>query len=96
MRTIDADALLKKIEEDAEFYLVGDDENSKAVGSTLLSVMEQINAMPTVKPQRMKGKWINNYRCSVCGYSEKNYSDAPNNFCPVCGADIRGGQDESD
>lgn len=82
MRTIDADALLKKIEEDADFYLVGDDENSKAVGSTLLDVKEQINAMPTVEPQRIRGKWIPHHdevmlfdgistggvSCSECGW----------------------------
>lgn len=49
MRTIDADALLKKIDEDSDFYLVGDDENSKAVGCALLGVKEQINAMPTIE-----------------------------------------------
>ena len=52
MRTIDADALLKKIDEDADFYLVGDDENSKAVGGALLGVKEQINTMPTIEPHK--------------------------------------------
>lgn len=91
MRTIDADALLKKIEEDADFYLVGDDENSKAVGSTLLDVKEQINAMPTVEPQRMKGKWIpqgwnDTYcKCSCCDAVYVT-AEIPYNYCPNCGS----------
>lgn len=103
MRLIDADALLKKIEEDAEFYLVGDDENSMAVGGALLSVMEQIKTMPTIEPQRMRGRWIDGYlneyhtariaTCSCCGYdgvpAVKEY-----NFCPNCGAWMEG-QDET-
>lgn len=97
MRTIDADALLKKIEEDADFYLVGDDENSKAVGSTLLDVKEQINAMPTVEPQRMRGKWIlhidnlfpveSTMECNQCHEHQPVTID--DNFCPNCGADMR-------
>lgn len=65
MRLIDADALLKKIEDDAEFYLVGDDENSKAVGSALLDVMEQINAMPTIEPDWNELLVI----CDNCGHA---------------------------
>ena len=98
MRTIDADALLKKIDEDADFYLVGDDENSKAVWGALLGVKEQINAMPTVKPQRMRGRWKTfgwngvYCECSECG----NIYSYQFNFCPFCGADMREGQDVSD
>lgn len=65
---------------------------------------EDIAAMPTIEPERKRGKWIpdysNNYEerfiCSVCG---KNYKvdtcmGKPMwDFCP-CGADMRGYQDE--
>lgn len=98
MRTIDADALLKKIEEDCDFYLVGDDENSKAVGGVLLGVKEQINAMPTVELQRMKGRWETDMygamddgeylvtRCNVCGtVYEYGHDDR---YCGFCGAEM--------
>ena len=57
-------------------------------------------------PERKKGKWMRQQGdydwadiCSECGesYIGKNYnmsSKPPVNFCPNCGADCRGGQDE--
>lgn len=54
-----------------------------------------IMALPSVQPQRMRGKWIGGElgRCSVCGH-EGNASDIWNGckgmFCPNCGADMRG------
>lgn len=49
------------------------------------------------QPEPKKGRWITKSTngemfdcCSVCGYVEW---DEPKNFCPNCGADMRGGQD---
>lgn len=51
-----------------------------------------IQVLPSAYPK--KGKWIEKstggwhfYRCSECGDVEW---DAPNNYCPYCGADMRG------
>ena len=58
------------------------------------------------QPERKKGKWQDNHRqkfdgtfywfreCSVCGY-ERNDDDSgkDTNFCPNCGADMRGEQE---
>lgn len=51
-------------------------------------------------PEREKGEWISDgmwYKCSACGteYSDDIYnvshdSDYHPNFCPKCGADMRG------
>ena len=55
-----------------------------------------------------KGHWIGEhlkypsgyitfiYHCSECGYEERHaYEDSkPSNFCPNCGADMRGDTDE--
>ena len=66
-----------------------------------------VETIPSVTPERPKGKWIpqdmNNKsygmvstavyyypKCSVCGWSANN-----TNFCPNCGADMRGGEDEA-
>lgn len=54
---------------------------------------------PSAQPERKMGKWIDksggienawNY-CSVCGEQAIDLYD----FCPNCGADMRGGEDES-
>ena len=48
-----------------------------------------------VEPERKKGEWIDlwdRYRCSVCNM-EHNYEE---NFCPNCGADMRGEKNETD
>ena len=56
--------------------------------------------LPSVQPKRPKGRWIrlcekgeereyDNFQCSVCNYRTiDRYMDT--NFCPNCGADMRG------
>ena len=58
---------------------------------------EDIDAMPTIE-ERKKGKWIEldfteawEYKCDQCG----RLSDFKDNFCPYCGADMRGDNHET-
>ena len=62
--------------------------------------VEAIEALPSAQPERKKGKWIDEtfepwglvyhpYKCDQCG----EHSEADSNFCPHCGADMRGEQD---
>ena len=58
-------------------------------------VRESLSNMPSAEPERKTGKWIDknnegvwNY-CSVCGEQAIDLYD----FCPNCGADMRGEQD---
>ena len=59
------------------------------------------------QPERIKGHWVDDctfmgIQCSVCGKSLQDYIHATEyaelmevpNFCPNCGADMRGEQDE--
>ena len=59
-----------------------------------------IMRFPSAEPERKKGEWIydtervadsgwtlNQYHCSECGEQEIG---AKRNFCPNCGADMRG------
>lgn len=59
----------------------------------------KLQMLPSAQQERKKGKWINRslnilypeyerYTCSVCGKHSYNYD-----FCPNCGADMRGEQD---
>ena len=61
-----------------------------------------IMALPSVQPQRMRGKWETIegwdgdvvYRCSKCGEEYVLIDGTPKengyHFCPNCGSDMRG------
>ena len=73
-------------------YLSDEDE---AQNSLLDNILEDIDNMPTVEPERPQGKWITtrtmihdgNPYCTVC--DEENIIRSK--FCPNCGADMRKG-----
>ena len=54
-------------------------------------ILEIIERQPTIEPERKPGKWINEHmdygECSECGFYGMT-----TDFCPNCGADMRGGQ----
>lgn len=65
------------------------------------TMIDALKDLPSVQPERKKGKWIeatadgiitfdkNAYaECSVCG--KKEFLGWRKNFCPNCGADMRG------
>ena len=68
------------------------------------SFLKWLNSKANLEPfaqERKKGKWIDEtfspwglvyhpYRCDQCG----EHSEADSNFCPNCGADMRGETDE--
>ena len=66
--------------------------------------LTEIQNAPSVKPQRPSGKWVNNIHdipiCDQCGYMtpyDRAIDDYEyGNFCPNCGADMRGEEDEDD
>ena len=63
-------------------------------------VYNAINDIPSVEPERQKGKWIKvghwgrSYKCNQCGnyldFDGVNAGRGDANFCPNCGADMRG------
>ena len=53
---------------------------------------EVLRALPPAQPEREKGKWSDGYRwqrCSLCKQTGKKSW----NYCPNCGADMRGEKD---
>ena len=60
--------------------------------------IRSIENLPFAEPERKKGKWIclqrHHHKCSVCGnfldFRGVNAGRGDANFCPNCGADMRG------
>ena len=63
-------------------------------------IIGTINDAPTIETERKKGKWIKEYwngehtrKCSACNITQTvtTYRGKVNfNYCPYCGADMRG------
>ena len=78
------------------------------------NMLEGIHSLPSVQPERKKGKWIKEgsykdrwgdtieiLRCPICEFKHDyscgdtyKHDDGWFNFCPNCGADMRGEQDD--
>ena len=92
------DKIKKRLFETA-FNNIGIKQN---VDETLVDVAENrlenwFNELPSVQPERLKGKWIHQSKfsrieCDQCGKVFRN-TFASKNFCPNCGADMRGAQE---
>lgn len=69
------------------------------------AIFEGVKALPSTQPEQRKGEWIEThertlfsnpdsitYVCSECGYRQYTLYGTPpiTNFCPNCGADMRG------
>lgn len=64
---------------------------------------DALKALPSAQPERKKGRWIKvngktAINCSACYHCSWSLSFEDTvkrfNFCPNCGADMRGEQDE--
>ena len=79
-------------------------KNANMDGDFLADELEFIlSKVPSAQPERKKGRWIKtgqsfvfpekfrNYSCSECGY---DVDKTKLNYCPNCGAEMRGEQDE--
>lgn len=110
MRAIDADALLKSMEDSAqELRTIIDslsDEVDKGIAKgQLISFLEckmRTREAPTLDDLRPKGRWERKedgkVYCSVCQKKalevKKGVWNIPN-FCNHCGADMRGGGEDA-
>lgn len=102
MRLIDADALVKEL---SGKYIVPVDEETRGVAAFMgMQTRQAINNAPTIEAEPIKqGRWIftPDHRegiCSNCQYKifgrpyQNTYMIVPYNYCPNCGADMRGGE----
>ena len=56
MRLIDADALIKFI--DNRYHITWKDDYEGGIKDACMDILEEINKMPTIEPERKTGKWI--------------------------------------
>lgn len=95
MRLIDADALF-------ETLVTGDIRETHQFCYPCKKVLEAIDAQPTVELQRMKGRWIGyagtiGAECSECHkWLDVIQGTAEMNYCPNCGAELRGDEGAAD
>lgn len=89
MRTIDADALIDYIQ------MMPIDLGYREVEE----IEGYVGSMPTIEPEREKARWVKMsdadgifYACSECGEWHGEIS----NFCPNCGAEMKGKVDGRD
>jgi hypothetical protein len=74
-----------------------DIECHMAIRTALRMLRKDLRKLPSAQPERPKGKWVEKPHvygvayCSLCDY-ELHTNDT--NFCPNCGADMRGEQDD--
>ena len=90
MRLIDADALIKFI--DNKYHITWKDDYEGGIKDACMAILEEINKMPTIEPERKRGEWIKldyteawEYKCDQCG----RMSDFEENDCPNCGVRMK-------
>ena len=64
--------------------------------------VEDIEDLPPVTPEQIKGQWLEviddtdssgrkknwHYKCSICGNEDSGWGEY--NYCPICGAEMKG------
>jgi len=99
VKLIDADALIENL--DKTLNELTTDEARGCLCTTII----RIACAPTIEPERKKGEWISgaenfntnySHECSQCGALIDMYHGGADDyfFCPICGADMRGEQNE--
>ena len=89
MRLIDADALEK------EGWSLN--RTIRVNKNTSEYQSKPLRQVPTIEPQRKKGRWTKENACEFCGFQPWFERDIHTlSFCPNCGADMRGDADEND
>lgn len=81
------------------------DESTESYTNGLTDAYNLILQLPSAQPERKKGKWIpvtngrGGFECDECHNYAPSFQDGVewlSDYCPNCGADMRGDTDETD
>ena len=99
-RYIDADELINYLKDLQKPMNIGFGEESVLVSINLKSLISSIESLPTADVrENVNGEWTDHrtlehdgeFYCSNCGFVLDSYiQGAFYNYCPNCGADMRG------
>ncbi len=81
-------------------YCPDDDGCCSKAGCDIREMLDEIEALPTAKPEVHRGRWIpieydsyadgdpvwDKFECSECGHEHNGEKDTLTAFCPDCGA----------
>ena len=87
--------LLRRVLDDMD--VVGNEREKYEWGLGLIeSYIADMKELPSAQPERKRGKWLwlDGVRCSNCNH--KLQTTGLPSYCPNCGADMRGENDEAD
>lgn len=79
-------------------YCPDDDGSCSKADRDIRELLDDLENLPSAEPERKNGKWIRetfeDWWCNQCG--NEICTETPENYhyCPNCGADMRGAQDE--
>lgn len=99
MKAIDGEELMDRVD-----FILSRLKSTELVSvfQNLKSYLENAHTL-TLDDLRPKGRWESplsirgrQVRCSVCGVRRDVYTQAGWDFCPNCGADMRGGGEEGE
>lgn len=99
---IDRQAIFKKVEKIRQgLQMMDDTRRASLIMNGMYLCEKEVRNLPSAQPERKKGRWIKNsthINCSVCKHCSWSltFEDTVRrfNFCPNCGAEMKGEQNE--
>jgi len=98
------DIIYKQAAVELTMKYCSNDDGAIQCNRDIRELLDELENLPSAQPERKKGHWIGgdgSYICSECngspmdfidtmGASFDIYVETPMNYCPNCGADMRG------